>query len=228
MSPAFSPFILPPSSFILDSMHVVLLGDSIFDNESYVPGGAPVIEQLRRKLPRGARATLLAVDGAVTSGVARQLARLPADATHLVVSVGGNDGLRHIGLIEDGRYSAPEGFRWLADAQREFRRDYQEMLKAVLSAGKPAAVCTVYDAVPGLVAPAVTALSVFNDVILREAFRSGLPVLDLRMVCTEPGDYSAMSPIEPSEAGGLKIVSGIAAILTAHDFKRGQSVVYGR
>ena len=27
--------------------HVVLLGDSIFDNASYVPGKPPVIEQLR-------------------------------------------------------------------------------------------------------------------------------------------------------------------------------------
>jgi hypothetical protein len=209
-------------------MHVVLLGDSIFDNERYVPDGAPVIEQLRRRLPRGWRATLLAVDGAVATSVPRQIARLPADATHLVVSVGGNDGLQHSGLIEDPTHSAAEGFRMLADVQRQFRRDYQEMLKAMLSAGKPTAVCTVYDAVPGLVAPAVTALSVFNDVIQREAFRAGLPVLDLRMVCTESRDYSGVSPIEPSEAGGMKIVLGIVGIVIGHDFGRGQSVVYGR
>ena len=46
--------------------HVVLLGDSIFDNASYVPGQPPVIEQLRSQLPPSWAATLLAVDGDVT------------------------------------------------------------------------------------------------------------------------------------------------------------------
>ena len=46
--------------------HVVLLGDSIFDNALYVPGGPAVIDQLRRELPAGWSATLLAV---VVSGM---------------------------------------------------------------------------------------------------------------------------------------------------------------
>ena len=33
--------------------HVVLLGDSIFDNARYVPDRPPVIDQLRQALPRG-------------------------------------------------------------------------------------------------------------------------------------------------------------------------------
>ena len=33
--------------------HVVLLGDSIFDNASYVPGRPAVIDQMRTSLPRG-------------------------------------------------------------------------------------------------------------------------------------------------------------------------------
>jgi hypothetical protein len=68
--------------------HVVLLGDSIFDNARYVPGRPPVVEQLRRYLPPGWRASLLAVDGHGTADVPSQLARLPADATHLFVSTG--------------------------------------------------------------------------------------------------------------------------------------------
>jgi hypothetical protein len=73
--------------------HVVLLGDSIFDNAAYVRGGPDVVRQLREMLPAGWSATLLAVDGAVTRSVPAQIARLPADATHLVLSVGGNDAL---------------------------------------------------------------------------------------------------------------------------------------
>src|SRR4051812_49212957 len=79
--------------------HVVLLGDSIFDNARYVPGGPSVVEHLRRHLPAGWKATLLARDGAGTAELPRQLERVPTDGTHLVVSVGGNDALDHSGLL---------------------------------------------------------------------------------------------------------------------------------
>ena len=208
--------------------HVVLLGDSIFDNASYVPGGPPVIEQLRAALPRDWRATMLAVDGAVTSGVANQLRKVPDDATHLFVSVGGNDALRYGGMLEDVRRPAGEVFAALTEMQQTFRHGYRDMLRALTGRTKPAAVCTVYDAVPGLVSEAVTLLSLFNDVIVREAARERLPVLDLRLVCDEPRDYSSLSPIEPSEQGGAKIAQLIARAATGHNFGRRESIVYGK
>ena len=57
-----------------------------------------------------------------------------------------------------------------------------------------------------------TALAPFNDVILREATAHGLSVLDLRLVCDEPGDYSTVSPIEPSAQGGRKIDAWYTAL----------------
>lgn len=66
--------------------HAVLLGDSVFDNRAYFPGGLHIVEQLRGKLPRGWWVTLLARDGAVTTGVLKQLLALPEDASHLVIS----------------------------------------------------------------------------------------------------------------------------------------------
>jgi hypothetical protein len=207
--------------------HVVLLGDSIFDNARYVPDGSPVIEQLRAHLAREWRATLLAVDGAVAADVLGQFARLPADATHLVVSVGGNDALMSSNIVADASVSAPEGFRAAADAQRQFRDDYRDVIRALRAVGKPAAVCTIYDSIPTFPLEAMTALSVFNDVILREAFQARLPVVDLRLICDEARDYSPVSPIEPSEIGGAKIVRAIRRLVTGHDFSRGESVVYG-
>src|SRR3954451_7293755 len=79
--------------------HVVLLGDSIFDNARYVPGGPSVIEHLRRSLPAGWHASLLAVDGSVASDVIRQFERRPPDATHLVISTGGNNALGYSSLV---------------------------------------------------------------------------------------------------------------------------------
>ena len=208
--------------------HVVLLGDSIFDNASYVSGGPAVVDQLRERLPRGWKASLAAADGAVTQSVADQLRRLPGDATHLFVSIGGNDALQHGGMLDEIHRPAGEVFTALTEMQQTFRHDYKEMLRAVVALGKPAAVCTVYDAVPGLVSEAVTLLSLFNDVILREAARERLPVLDLRLICDEVRDYSNVSPIEPSEQGGLKIAQRIAHAVTNHNFGRRETVVYGK
>jgi hypothetical protein len=199
--------------------HVVLLGDSIFDNDRYVPGGPSVIEHLRRCLPGGWRATLLARDGAGTSEMGRQLDQLPADATHLVVSVGGNDALDHSGLILHERASSfAEVLSRLAGIQEQFRAAYREVLGRVLGFRKPTAVCTIYDAIPGLDPAERAGLCLFNDVILREAVRAAVPVIDLRLVCADADDYSRSSPIEPSVLGGGKIARAVAKLVTGYDF----------
>jgi hypothetical protein len=205
--------------------HVVLLGDSIFDNGSYVRRGEPdVVAQVQAKLPAGSRATLCAVDGAVTSGVERQLARIPADATHLVVSVGGNDALRSSGLLREQARSVAEVITKFALVQDEFARNYRTMLHAVLERRLPTALCTIYDARfpdPQEQRLVVTALSIFNDVITREAFTRRLHLIDLRLICNEPDDYA--NPIEPSAKGGDKIAGVIAQVAAGNTiFPRSQ------
>jgi hypothetical protein len=70
------------------------------------------------------------------------------------------------------------------------------------------------------------ALSLFNDVIMRELILAHIPVIDLRAICTDPRDYSSVSPIEPSEIGGSKIARALQSILSGHDFSRRQTVIY--
>ena len=206
--------------------HFVLLGDSIFDNGVYVPGHPDVAQQLRAELGSGDQATLLAVDGNVTADVARQLSRLPKDATHLFISVGGNDALRSSGLLHERVHSVAEGVDRLRRVVCQFSSQYAEMLSSVARHNRPTTVCTVYDSIPGLEPAAVTALGAFNEVILRSAFQRGLPVIDLRLVCSQASDYSARSPIEPSHLGGAKIARAIAAVLREHDFSRIRTTVY--
>ena len=79
--------------------HIILLGDSIFDNAAYTSGGPDVISQVRQLLPSGNRASLLALDGATTEHVPSQLGRMPPDATHLVLSVGGNNALMNSSIL---------------------------------------------------------------------------------------------------------------------------------
>lgn len=206
--------------------HVVLLGDSIFDNAAYVPGGEPVIEQMRGVLGSDWRATLLAVDGAITSNVPGQLARFPKDATHAIVSTGGNDALWNRQLLHLDNISARSAFKKLAQVQQDFRQSYADMLTRVLALGCKVAFCTIYDAIPGLDAREKAGLSIFNDIIISAAATSGCPILDLRVVCSDARDYSPLSPIEPSERGGAKIARAIQQLLVKHDFAQGHSVIY--
>ena len=129
------------------SGHVVLLGDSIFDNAAYVGCGPDVVAQLRQALPDW-KCSLLAVDGDVIAGVHRQLGSLPGDATLLVVSAGGNDALGHAPLLQEKPSSVAEALAMLAAAQATFTRDYLAMIDAVSGTGVPAAVCTIYDTPP--------------------------------------------------------------------------------
>lgn len=195
--------------------HVVLLGDSIFDNGPYVASELDTTSShLRAVLPKGWQVSLLAVDGHITRDVARQLTGLPNTASHLVVSVGGNDALQvaarwpMLAAQPFGRVALQ-----MAGFQRQFRQEYRAMLQAVLKPGLPTTVCTIYTAVPGLPEEQVAALSYFNDVIVEEAARARVVVVDLRQICESPDDYSGYSPIEPSGQGGRKIARVLGGLL---------------
>jgi hypothetical protein len=197
--------------------HIVLLGDSILDNESYCEGGPAVVEHLQGMLAGGDRATLCAVDGAVTIAdrsmlipqVADQLGCVPADATHLILSIGGNDALHRINVLSQKAGNVLNAFAVFHDVIEEFRPKYASCVAGVLRLGRPLTLCTIYNGnfdaaeTRGI----QTAVALFNDVIQRTANRLGLAVLELRDVCTKPEDY--YNPIEPSSAGGRKIAKAI-------------------
>lgn len=194
---------------------LALLGDSIFDNRAYTEGGPAVIDQVATQLPSPWTARLLAVDGDVAADVHQQLDYVSADVTHLVLSVGGNDALGALPAMQLGAATVHQALGVLAEIQSRFALDYGRLLDAILALKRPLIVCTIYDAVPGLDAPLRAALSLFNDVITRNALARGLQVVDLRMICTEVADYSAVSPIEPSSAGGAKLAAALVAAVLA-------------
>ncbi len=190
--------------------HVVLLGDSIFDNASYVGAGPDVQDQLAGLLTQPSQVTLLAQDGALIAGAVSQLERLPPPATHLVVSAGGNDALELSGILDEGASSVADCMQMLSAVAGLFGRNYSKMLDAVLKPALPAAVCTIYD--PRFREPrrsvAAAALTLLNDRIIREAFARGVAVLDLRLICDHDEDFA--TEIEPSIRGVAKIAAGIA------------------
>lgn len=180
--------------------HLVLLGDSIFDNGVYVkPGEADVTKHLERKLdPSEWTLDMRAVDGAVTDSVKGQLWSKPvSEPCMFVLSVGGNDALGHLDQIP---------LLDLYDFHRireGFRDRYTKVLDLILAHGQPLVVCTIYNPKfpeENVQIVAEAGLSFFNDAITEEALRRSLPIIDLRDVCSEPKAFA--NPIEPSKYGG--------------------------
>jgi len=207
--------------------HIILLGDSIFDNNAYVNGGLDVIAQVRRQIPAEWKASLRAVDGSVIENVREQALDLPDDATHLVISVGGNDAILKADILRQKAASSVEVLDRFSDVAGEFEYHYREMLQTVLRLKKPTVVCTIY--YPRIPEPfmqkiAVAALTIFNDVIIRQAFQAGVPLIDLRLVCNEDSDYA--NEIEPSEKGGGKIAKAIMRVVNEHNFESGRTEVF--
>jgi len=194
--------------------HVVLLGDSIFDNAAYTGREPDVIQHLRSILPSGWKASLLAVVGSVTSDLSSQIREVPADASHLVVSIGGNDALGNSDLLALPVDSTAEALELFHERMEAFESNYRSAIEEVLELGRPTTLCTIYNGNlpdPEHARHARIALAIFNDVILRTAFELRLPAIELRLVCNEPADYS--NPIEPSGRGGRKIALAIARAL---------------
>ena len=206
--------------------HIILLGDSVFDNAPYVTPGQAVIDRLHAHLPSGWQGTLLARDGAVLAGVRDQAARVPPGATHLFVSAGGNDALGWTTVFGEHVCSVAEALSRLATLRRDFERRYGAMLTQVQALGRSTALCTIYDVRfpdPAFREIALTALCLLNDIITREAGRRSLPLLDLRTLLDEDADFA--NPIEPSAQGSEKLATAILDVVRGHDFTASRASV---
>jgi len=203
--------------------HLVLLGDSIFDNAEYTNGGPDVVSQVRRLLPPEWTASLLAVDGSMTGNISDQVQQLPKDCTHLVLSVGGNNALAEasrLGISFFGMTGEPtsKALDSLADVSAAFESEYRSAVHACLRRKMPLSVCTIYNGCfpdQSYQRIASLALAIFNDVIIRVAIEHNLPVIDLRLICKAPADYA--NPIEPSSVGGEKIAKAIVSLVTGRE-----------
>jgi hypothetical protein len=204
--------------------HIVLLGDSIFDNGRYVLGEPDVITQVRELAPAGWKASLLAVDGSMTDDIPGQVRRVPGEASHLVLSVGGNDALMNADILRAPAESIAHALGALRDVSQKFEEKYRRAVDACRQLRLPLTICTIYNGWfpdPEYQRVISTALMVFNDAILRLGIEFGLSIIDLRMVCSSAEDYA--NSIEPSSVGGAKIAKSIVNVVA--EAARGALVV---
>lgn len=205
------------------ALSINLIGDSVFDNSLYVGEGESIADILCHEID--GEITLMAVDGSVAGDISKQLLSFPGNEAVTFLSCGGNDALRSISMFNESAASVGDAFNKANQLKENFRVEYSLALDSLLLKTKRVIVCTIYNKVPGTSERALAALSLFNEVVLEEAFTRKLSVLDLRCVCTDDGDYSSVSPIEPSFQGGRKIASAILEIAATHKFS-GLSCVY--
>jgi hypothetical protein len=130
-------------------------------------------------------------------------------------------------ILQQKAASSAEVLDKLANMAGEFEYRYREMLRYVLSLKKLTSVCTIY--YPRIPEPfiqriVVAALATFNDVIIKQAFLAGVPLIDLRLVCDEDSDYA--NEIEPSEKGGGKIAKAIVRLVNEHNFEGRRTEVF--
>ena len=102
-------------------MHVFLIGDSVFDNRAYVAAGEPDLsKQIANILGHQGRMSSAARDGSVIGGIAGQLTSIPRDATHIVVSAGGNDALQSSDVLKLPAKSVVEALNKVAGLCKVF------------------------------------------------------------------------------------------------------------
>jgi GDSL-like Lipase/Acylhydrolase family len=206
----------PACAFTIMTNTLVLLGDSILDNKRYTRGKPDTAEHLRELLKQEWTVVLRARDGDTIGDVPGQLATLPSATTCAVLSVGGNDAISHIGLLDQSASHATDILMPLVEIARTFRERYDSVLTEVLRRVDRLILCTIYQ--PPLsdeytAQLATIPLSVLNDQILRAAGERRIDVLELRSVCTSHNDF--VQQIEPSAVGARKIAVAIPTAVIA-------------
>ena len=220
--------------------HVVLLGDSILDNHRYVKQNHPsVIQQLTKKVSsRKWKASNCAVDGARTVDLIKNyIETIPKDATFIVLSIGGNDGLKSLRQVvfDSSNWIPWRFYKILMKTKQQFASIYMEALQKIKLKCPDAKimVCTIYYPVfpTNVVIQCIANIGVnlLSNVIIDAALKFGnIPVIDLRYVFDKKQDYA--NSIEPGVPGGDKLINNVINIIDNHDFNakytKTQDIIY--
>jgi len=193
---------------------LALYGDSILDNAPYTRPEPDTAAHLERILGNGWAVHRLAQDGAVMSDVQLQLAGMRGPPDVAVLSVGGNDAIEHIDILERPVAGSGAMLEDLESIAAAFHRQYELVAKAVARHAQRTLLCTIYEVQlePPVFARRVRVpLALLNDRILRIGAHLGIDVLELRSICNEATDF--VQQIEPSPRGAAKIADAIAAVV---------------
>jgi hypothetical protein len=188
--------------------HVVLLGDALLDAYSGIDKSPGEFENAL--LPGTRDQWVISVVSAAEVERAGPSLVLPRDATHAIIFIEGNHAIEQSGLLHGGQDAKGHNLEQLSLAADEFERTLSRLVHAAQAAQLVIMVCTMFQ--PGYKDPvrqrtACAALAIFNDRVTKRAAEARVSLIDLRLICNEPGDYD--SPARLSRSGVSKIANVI-------------------
>lgn len=181
---------------------IILLGDSIFKNNAYVPYGSSIEAQFKNKAPKK-ELLCLAQDNSSIMDVYNQVEQIPEEynnsRTHIFLSVGGNDILQNY-VYE---YNDVDNMDLLNNGFTEYKKLIQSIQNKM-----PNAKLTILD----IYYPDNTRfksfypiISEWNKLIYDYAKKRNIRVIKISSTLKGADDFSFA--IEPSSIGGNKIVN---------------------
>ena len=147
--------------------YVSLLGDSIIDNKIYVEEGElSVTEHLQNN--SSSNFTMIAVDGDTTEEVLdNQLDILKEPVSHIVLSIGGNDLLQNLHLLQDETSGMKFALEKSSELIGEIQENYTKILEHLSQYDAKVLLCTVYEG------------DLESDVLLAEYDKAGQAMLKM-------------------------------------------------
>ena len=173
--------------------------------------------------------------GGLIHAITSQSESIPEDCSHVVVSIGGNNGLEATSVLFEGMWDGGRGeVILLGERMIGLEKEYREVMTKLVAKCREkkqkVILCSVYkpcfahfDVRPRQEAVDVGVV-LFADLIHRVGRELGVAILDMRTVMDSVECFA--NPIEPSTIGGEKIARGIMEIVEKHDFEKELCVVY--
>lgn len=184
---------------LTNSNNIILIGDSVLNNSSYVPEGASVIDILKTK---SSNVFNFSKDSATINDLYAQLDKIPQELnkseTYVFISVGGNDILNKRGHINSSEI-------------RRFFNTYMDFFKALrerLGSAK-VNILNLYLPANPRYQSYKKSIDQWNQLIKEYSNKIGemYNVVDMYTLLTTPEDF--IYDIEPSELGSKKIANAI-------------------
>lgn len=178
--------------------HIVLLGDSIFQNKKYVPKSKSVEYLLKEKL--SIPSLVLAQDNAIIYDIHNQYNTMPTDlnakSTNLYISIGGNDLLN---LYEHNNTKDSNLFNMVWEL-------YKKTILMIIDNTQCNVILTdIYFITDPNYSKYIPMIEKWNSNLYQFANQHKLKVFKISKILTQPKDFT--NSIEPSVIGGKKMVN---------------------
>jgi lysophospholipase L1-like esterase len=181
------------------SNNIVLLGDSVINNENYVPEGASVVDNLKTKTNNVFN---FAKDGATINDLYAQLDKVTQDLnnsnTYVFISAGGNDI-----LSKGGQLSSSE-IKTLSNTYMDFLKALKERLGS-----SKINILNLYLPANPRYQSYKKSVDNWNQWLKENSNKIGqmYNVVDIHSLLTTPEDF--IYDIEPSDLGSKKVANAI-------------------